>query len=230
MSEAAIEPVPETDPSPPHVALAAEPEIITGIDLSGFQNPRYVDWGAIRRAGHRFAILRATYGTHPDAFFKQHVAGARGEGLAAGGYAFFRQTQPVDAQRAALVQQYEAAGLGCGDIAPAIDLEPNDAGDGAPQPALYNSAGREFVESTRAHFGNVMTYIAPYFHSAIGHPAWVLEHPVWTSQWTHAAAPVWPKDWAMWQFTNNYRVPIPRALRATLQIDESRARSLPLIP
>jgi GH25 family lysozyme M1 (1,4-beta-N-acetylmuramidase) len=216
---------PGASASSPPLQPDATGDLLTGIDLSAFQIPKLVHWDAIVRAGHSFVIARATYGTHPDAAFVPHIANARAAGIKLlGGYAFYRQTQTVEAQLAALVAQYEAAELGCGDIVPALDLEWNTANDGAPKPALYNGAARELAEAIREKYGKCIIYTAPGFWWEMGHMPWVVEYPIWTAQWG-VRAPVWPAadKWSLWQFSNSYKVGL-------LTFDENRARELPRIP
>jgi GH25 family lysozyme M1 (1,4-beta-N-acetylmuramidase) len=181
------------------IAYSAAAGPTTGIDVSHFQRPEKLDYEGAA-AEHAFLIARASYGEKPDATVVEHIRRARSVGLQVGAYHFFRQHQPLEAQLDTLLDQLEEAGIGPGDIVPAIDLELNDSGkDGPVDAILHNTRGRELVELLSAHFGACMVYMSPGHYGAIGTPAWVLEHPVWVAHYG-VDAPAWPWGaWVMWQ-------------------------------
>ena len=172
----------------------------------------------------QFVIARACYGTAIDKAFGEHVRRGRAAGMQVGAYVFYRQHQSWEAQLALLAQQLDAAGLGAGDIVPAVDLETNSSGyDGPLDPASHNAGGRALVEAVAARWGEAIVYLSPGHWLELVRPAWVSEHAVWTAHWG-VAAPAWPSDWALWQCSASYQHPaFPRG-----PLDRNQARRLPL--
>lgn len=76
-----------TQPRPPSSMANRIPPGSDGIDVSHHQEP--IDWNAVKAAGHRFAIVRASYGggeSDVDRRYVQHRDGARAAGLVVGHY------------------------------------------------------------------------------------------------------------------------------------------------
>lgn len=180
------------------IACSAPAKQTTGIDVSHFQPPDRMPYGSIA-ADHRFIIARASYGSAADRAFNDHVRGARSAGLAVGGYHFFRQHQTVAEQLEFFDNRLRHAGIGSGDIVPAVDLEFNDSGnDGPVDVEAHNTRGRAIVEALSERFGACLVYLPVAHYDVLGRPGWVLEHPVWIAH--HGAPePRWPHDWAIWQ-------------------------------
>lgn len=203
---------------------------LTGIDVSQWQPAALVDYAALAEDGLKFVVARACYGTSPDSSFALHVDRARRAGLQVGGYAFFRQHQEWPRQFALLISQLDAAGLGAGDIVPAIDLETNSSGyDGPLDPAAHNGGGRALVEAVAERSGEALCYLSPGHWLELGRPAWITQPGValWVADWRAGDGPRWPADgaWALWQSSATYRSPaFPRG-----PLDHDMARRLPLI-
>jgi GH25 family lysozyme M1 (1,4-beta-N-acetylmuramidase) len=204
-------------------ARPGDQEEVSGIDVSHHQPAARFDWESIA-ADHRFVIARACYGRRVDGAFVEHARRAKAAGLHFGAYVFFRQRQPWQEQLDALARQLEGAGLGAGDIVPAIDLEANTDYDGPMDPAAHNGAGRALVEAVATRWGSALVYLAPGHWQELGRPAWVLEHAIWTAHWG-VEQPVWPARWAIWQRSATHHHPgFPGG-----PLDLNRARRLPRI-
>ena len=188
---------------------------IPGVGGSQYQDPAAIDWSVLART-HRFVIARATYGLKPDRTFVDHVARARAAGLQVGGYHFLWQDVGADAQLAAFRAQLDAAGIGAGDILPAVDLED----DGPRDFAIYEPRARRFIEG----MGEMLIYTGPDFYRRMGEPEWLRAYPWWIAHYTEADAPHCPwVDWAIWQHTGTGRVD-----GFDKQIDRNRARRVPV--
>lgn len=206
-----------------HPAPAAQTTF--GVDVSQFQPPGLIDYKKLRDSGHTFVIPRACYGTTLDTAYIEHVQLIRQAGLVAGSYAFFRQTQQAQAQFDVLLAQLHRAGIGPGDIVPAVDLETNVSGaDGKIDPAAHNKEGRKLVELVADRFGKALVYCSPGHWLEIGKPSWIGEHSQWTAHWG-VASPAWPKGWCIWQSSSTYR----DAGFTRGPLDRNQARYLPLI-
>lgn len=174
---------------------------ISGIDVSHHQAPDSMDYGGVASL-HQFLIARASYGVRPDATFLDHAHGARDAGLVVGSYLFFRQQQDWEQQFDALEEQLgDLEGLER-MIAPALDLEWNDAYDGPVDKNKHNTSGRALAEKIAETYGKCLIYLAPGFYQTLGEPQWLLDFPWWIAHYTSKPEPWCPwKRWAIWQFT-----------------------------
>ena len=212
---------PDADPAP---APDTEPDYLLGVDVSQYQRPDEIDWSVVALT-HRFCIARATYGLKPDPTFVRHIEGARAAGLQVGGYHFLWQDAPAEAQLEAFRAQLGEAGLGAGDILPAVDLE----ADGKRSPSIYVPRARAFLEA----LGAAMVYIGPAFYREVmGEAEWLRDYPWWVAHYTDRDAPDCPwVDWAIWQHRvaplTGYAGRDPKTGRP-LPIDQNRARRVPV--
>jgi lysozyme len=98
--------------------------MIKGIDVSGHQAG--ISWRAIKRAGIRFAFVKATEGvTFVDSSFERHVTQARRAGIPVGAYHFARpDTNISDRDPIAEADHFlDVAEPREGDLLPVLDLE-----------------------------------------------------------------------------------------------------------
>ncbi|TCP57113.1 glycosyl hydrolase family 25 [Tamaricihabitans halophyticus] len=113
-----------------------------GIDVSHWN--AVDDWNAVRGNNITYSIAKVTESTeHVDSAVGSHVNGARGAGIATGGYHFAR---PVDvaAQVAHFANNLNQHGLlNAGSIWPALDMEAEGFGDA-------NAFIRDFRDQFRA--------------------------------------------------------------------------------
>jgi GH25 family lysozyme M1 (1,4-beta-N-acetylmuramidase) len=175
---------------------------LTVLDVSHHQKP-----GSFSLEGHDGLIVRATYGTKPDALASTHAKVALDESKLVGAYHFYRQTQPKEAQLAAFIASMQNASADV--IAPTVDLEWNKAhGDGEVSRETFNTDARWMVEKLAARFGQCMIYLTPYFwFDVLGKPDWVMDHVLWLAHYTKPGWPALPptqpmplKHWAGHQY------------------------------
>ena len=155
------------------------------IDVSHFQNPTTLPWDEFR-GKVQLVMARASYGSSVlDSRCAEHVARARGIGAVVGIYSFFRPTQPVADQFAALEVQATKAGITNGDVCPAIDIEM----DPFPNPGTSVGTGwsgpcEDFANRVVERFGNCIIYMTQADWTLMGKPAWVLKRPLWVAEYT----------------------------------------------
>ena len=96
---------------------------LTGIDVSRHQG--VIDWPAVRRAGHAFAILKATDSTSYQyiGWFRENFPRARAAGLVPGAYHFLTRADGA-AQARYYVAEVQRAGGFDGTLA-VVDVETN---------------------------------------------------------------------------------------------------------
>lgn len=197
--------------------------LLRGIDVSKYQDPARVDYVKLAQT-HRFVFARATYGTHADDAFAEHVHHAQGAGLVVGAYHFYRPSLPVADQLTAFLSVVRPLGMGDQDgwLPPAIDLEK----DGTDFVSTDHYAPAEQLTACfREQFGAALVYLSPSFWTEIGHPAWIKQHLLWVAHWD-VQHPTTPDGvpWTLWQ----HRVaPLPGILPG--QVDQDYAHSLPLL-
>ena len=214
---------PASKPKPAATPLPVPAEERRGIDVSHHQHPSQINWTKLGET-HDFVIVRATYGTKPDEYFAEHIQRALDVGLRVGAYHFFRPGQPGVDQVEAFGDVVGKAGMGPGWIAPALDVEQNQAYDGTVTRERYAPA--EFIAREWLHtHGACLVYTNPSMWEQIGSPTWLDECSLWISHYG-VTAPKTPHGlpWSIWQ---HGVAPLPGIFGA--QIDQNVARSLPLI-
>jgi hypothetical protein len=185
--------------------------LLYGVDVSNYQDPARPDgvhtWAQLAQLGCNFAMVRFTYGTSRDARAVEHVRLIRAAGIAVGGYGFYRPSQLVTDQIAAFCAQALACGMQVGDLAPAIDIEP-DGPRGAPVQPGWVPALEALASGLIALFGAIVIYETQIGFGELGKPAPLLVLPQWPSHYTAASAPATPNQlvtrgapaqWSMWQ-------------------------------
>lgn len=142
-----------------------------GLDLSHHQQPDKFDWAALKAAGYKFLVCRASYGKGTaDRNFTRFAELARLHGFTFGTYLFYRQVHSVEDQLALFDSQIaKIGGLKPGDLFPALDMEDNSAnGDGKPNAAVFNSACLKIADSWRHRYGGAILYYSSFFPSYLG--------------------------------------------------------------
>jgi GH25 family lysozyme M1 (1,4-beta-N-acetylmuramidase) len=167
------------------------------IDVSHHQDPAAVPWEEMRgRVSHVY--VRGTYGMRPDERFGEHVSRARGIGAQVGGYHFYRRTQSAGAQIEAFLAVCRNAGVGPGDLAPALDLE---AEPGQHVDPSWDTGARAASDILTRLCGESLVYVTRADWHLLGAPAWVLHRPLWVAHYTPRPAPASPGGQrpVMWQ-------------------------------
>ena len=72
-------------------------KVLKGCDISYWQGS--VDFAKMYKAGIRFVIIRAGYGTKADKFFVSYIAGALAAGISVGVYWFIYASNTQDAEQ-----------------------------------------------------------------------------------------------------------------------------------
>lgn len=173
-----------------------------GIDVSYYQGD--IAWPRVRRAGVRFAWIRAYDGL--DVFDPQFVAnwtGARDAKILRGAYQFFRpELSPID-QADALIRLLRTHGLG--ELPPVLDIETTG---GLALDAVAARA-KAWIDRVRAELK-----LEPIVYTNYGMWRWrpateLGTQPLWLAHYT-TQCPSIPAPWArwsFWQYTDAGRVP-----------------------
>ena len=168
------------------------PAIGYGIDLSHWENPDTLPWETFRGKVD-FVIARACYGSKLDDRCVEHVKRARAIGAKVGVYAFFRPSEPVEAQHKAFVIMMLGAGIGPDDIRPTIDIEADTYPTLQPVTPAWSAPTEDFANRLTTLFGRPIIYQTHREWLEMGSPAWVLEHPLWVAHYVDHA-PATPGD------------------------------------
>jgi GH25 family lysozyme M1 (1,4-beta-N-acetylmuramidase) len=171
-----------------------------GLDLSHWENPDTLPWESFRGKVD-FVIARACYGSRPDEKCAEHIRHAREIGAKVGVYCFYRPSLPVDGQAAALLAMMNQAGIGSGDIVPAVDIEADTFPKMQPVTPAWSGPTADFVGRLVTLFGDALIYQTQREWRQMGSPAWVLERPLWCAHYTSAPSPATPggKAATIWQ-------------------------------
>lgn len=171
-----------------------------GVDVSHHQAPASLPWAKFAESSG-FCICRGSYGTMKDRVTAEHVKRARAAGLKVGLYHFFRPSQSVMDQLAVFRAQLQLAGIGPGDIVPAIDVEADPFPKLTAVSPAWQGSVLQFVDQMVAEFGDCMVYITQREFGQLGAPAWLLTRPLWVAHYTGAAKPATPgnKPATIWQ-------------------------------
>ncbi|WP_280476765.1 glycoside hydrolase family 25 protein [Nocardia asiatica] len=172
----------------------------TGPDVSSWQHTGAspIDWFAVKRSGHNFAMVKATEGlSYVNPYFVPDSLLMRAAGLARGTYHYARPNLPPEPQAA----MYAAVVLGQNgplDLPPVLDLE--DSGGLAPA-ALINWT-RRYLTTVQALTGRVpIVYTYPNFwRTAMADTSEFSEYPLWIADYRGNAQPEVPGGWPAWTF------------------------------
>lgn len=186
---------------------AADP---SGPDVSSWQHVdgRFIDWFAVRGAGHAFAMVKATEGvSYVNPYFVPDSILMRAAGVARGTYHYARPNLPPEPQAAL----YAAVVLGQNgplDLPPVLDLE-NAGGLG---PAGLIDWTHRYLNTVQALTGRVpIIYTYPNFwKSAMANTNEFTRYPLWIADYRGNEQPEvpggWP-TWTFWQTTDSGRIP-----------------------
>ncbi len=192
----------------PHAGVASAHRYpIHGIDVSRWQGE--IDWALAKRAGTRFAFIKATEGgDHLDPNFRRNWAGAKAAGVARGAYHFVYWCRPAKDQarwfRRHIPRDADA-------LPPVLDLEWNGHSERCarkvPREAALEKI-RLMLKALEAHTGRKpIIYTDITFHEDVMEGEFH-DYPFWIR--STAARPEKRYDqrpWEFWQFTTTGRVP-----------------------
>lgn len=186
---------PDIDSVAEGVTSCAAGSTIKGVDVSHFDGT--VDWGAARRGGIAFAIIKATEGaSFVDSHFAANWTNTRANGIVHGAYHFFRPKSDPVAQADFFVKV--AGSPKSGDLPPVIDLEVTD-GLTAAQVA---AGARMFLQRVQQKTGRVpMIYTSVrVFNSLLGGPTGFNPYSLWVANWNVRCPNIPNPPWTRWTF------------------------------
>lgn len=190
---------PRLPAAPPRLGLVGR--MTNGIDLS-LWNER-VPYRALRDAGARFAVVKATQGTTiVDPAFREHVASARREGMDVGAYHFYDYRVGGRAQADHFVDALVAAGALRRSLPLVVDVECFGP-FGAADRTWVRAELRAFVGRVYQRTGHLpMVYTSWYMWRQVtgGDPSFG-RLPLWVACW-RCSRPLLPTgwdDWDLWQ-------------------------------
>jgi len=183
---------------------------ISGIDVSHHQQD--IDFGAVRDAGHFFALMKATENNdHLDTRFANYVGEARSAGLAVGAYHVFDYTLDGKAQADHFIDRIEAVASVEGLLPPTVDVECWRDYYGASIHSVAAARLRDFVDQVYRRTGVLPTvYVSEYmWREVVGDASGFEDLLLWTASW-YRSSPIVPDGWdgwTFWQVSNKWRVP-----------------------
>ncbi len=192
----------------PHPGVAhAQRYSIHGVDISKWQGD--VDFEALKAAGNRFVIIKATEGgDHVDERFAANWAGAKAAGLHYGAYHFVYWCRPAHEQ-AEWFKQHIPNDPNA--MPPVLDLEWNGASRTCPgklDPEVAREKIAIMLKELEAHTGKKpIIYTDITFHKDVLE-GYFNEYPFWLrSVASDPEAKYVNRRWAIWQYTTTGRVP-----------------------
>ncbi|WP_431954039.1 glycoside hydrolase family 25 protein [Nocardia lijiangensis] len=181
-----------------------------GPDVSSWQHTggRLIDWFAVKRSGHDFAMVKATEGlSYINPYFVADSLLMRAAGMARGTYHYARPQLPPEPQ-AALYATIVLGQNGPLDLPPVLDLEHTGGLDPA---ALINWTHR-YLNTVQALTGRVpIVYTYPHFwKTAMANTSEFTHYPLWIADYRGNDQPEvpggWP-TWTFWQTTDSGSIP-----------------------
>jgi lysozyme len=192
----------------PHPGVArAHAHSIQGIDVSKWQDD--IDWHTVRRAGTRFAFIKATEGgDHLDSKFMENWAGAKQAGIPRSAYLFIWWCRPAAEQADWYIRNVPRDPDA---LPPVIDAEWNNHSRNCTRKVSREDALakiRIISDRLYRHYGKLpILYTDINFHKDVLEGVH-LDNPFWLR--STAAEPhqrYRGRRWTMWQFTQTGRVP-----------------------
>lgn len=180
---------------------------VQGIDAARFQNT--IDWRQVRRAGVRFAFLKATEGGDLlDPKFKEHWRGAGRARIARGAYHFYYFCTRPEVQARWFIRNVPKAGR---NLPPVLDMEWNPFSPTCqrrPSAATVRAEMQTWLDIVERHYRQrPVIYTTPGFYKDArldrlkGYEFWLRT----TAKTPREAFP--GQSWTFWQFTATGIVP-----------------------
>ncbi|WP_405178780.1 glycoside hydrolase family 25 protein [Nocardia sp. NBC_01377] len=172
----------------------------TGPDVSSWQHidGRMIDWFAVRRSGHQFAMVKATEGlSYVNPYFVPDSLLMRAAGVARGTYHYAQPGLPPEPQAAL----YAAVVLGQNgplDLPPVLDMEHS----GGLDPAGLIDWTHRYLNTVRTLTGRMpIIYTYPNFwKSAMANTNVFTAYPLWIADYRGNDQPEVPGGWPAWTF------------------------------
>ena len=197
---------------PPTVQAAPPPNSLPGIDVSHWQGT--INWAKVAADGQRFVIAKATDGrTFDDPMYATNKAEATAAGLAFTAYHFARPDGSADDAILEADHFVQVAGLGPGNLLPALDIEVS----GGLGPKALTAWALAWLGEVRAKLGvKPMVYTSPNgWETRFGDTTAIADAGytvLWVAHWG-VSSPTLPANdwsghgWSFWQYTNCGSVP-----------------------
>ncbi len=201
-------PYPRKGDSDPHDGVAAARQhAVQGIDVSKYQFD--IDWKEVKKAGTRFAFIKATEGgDHLDSNFRDNWEGAKEAGVPRGAYHFVFWCRPAKDQIRWYIRNVPKDPEA---LPPVLDVEWNHLSR-CPRttPEKARAKMRELLKAFHAHYGKKpIIYTDITFHEDVLEGITEFDdYPFWIR--SVAAKPherYENRQWEFWQFTATGRVP-----------------------
>jgi lysozyme len=195
------------DHKPHKDVKAAHVMPVQGIDVSYWQGE--IDWQTVRRAGIRFAFIKATEGgDHLDPKFLENWHGAQRAGIARGAYHFVYWCRPVHEQALWFMLNVPPDPDA---LPPVLDLEWNSHSKTCPRKVSRDVALAKIkvmLEAMQAHTGKrPIIYTDPAFHRDVLQGQ-LKEYHFWLRSVAARPQDIYgSRRWAFWQFTMTGHVP-----------------------
>jgi lysozyme len=186
----------------------AQKYAVHGVDVSRYQG--HIDWHEARKAGTRFAFIKATEGgDHADENFALHWMMAKDAGVPRGAYHFYYWCRPVQDQ---IKWFFEHVPVERDALPPVLDVEwYGAASEKCPHKVPRDKAlkaMKTFLTAAEKHYGK-----RPIIYTTIDFYRDVIDgdlhdYPLWVR--TVNAEPherYGDRRWVMWQYTDQGRVP-----------------------
>ncbi|MBD0318854.1 MAG: glycoside hydrolase family 25 protein [Gemmatimonadetes bacterium] len=198
------------------VLRADTPRRVPGIDVSHHQGT--INWTAVKRAGIRFAFIKATEGGDwTDPAFAGNWRRAREAGVMRGAYHYYRPQTHSAVQARHFLRRVS---VGRSDLPPVLDVE---ATDGVSNATLRRGV-RNWLRTVEAETGKrPIIYVSRRFAPRLA--AEFSDYPLWIADY-RGGAPAVPRGWRRWTFwqhsergrVSGIRTPVDRNwFRGTLE-------------
>ena len=194
--------------APGWVPTAGASGRLHGPDVSKYQHTdgRLIDWGAVKRSGSSFAIIKASGGSNrTDPWFAREWAAAGRAGMVRGAYHYADPSQPADEQAAHVVEVVGTT-REAGDLPIALDLE--STGGLSPKAlAVWAHTFLDGVERRTGRLPLLYTYVSFWQHQMANNRTFGA-YPLWLARYSATSpAPLagWTQ-WTFWQHTSSARV------------------------
>jgi lysozyme len=204
----AANPYPRKGDSDPHDGVVAAKRMpIQGIDVSKYQFD--IDWDEVKRAGTRFAFIKATEGGDLlDTRFKENWTGAKEAGVPRGAYHFVFWCRPAKDQVRWFTRHVPKDPDA---LPPVLDVEWNHLSScKRPSAEKARAKMREMLRAFEAHYGKKpIIYTDITFHEDVLEGTTEFnDYPFWIRSVADLPQARYEnRQWEFWQFTATGRVP-----------------------
>lgn len=173
-----------------------------GIDVSGWQDPKSVDWTKVKASGISFVMIKRSEGNKAMTTFDEHYAGSKSVGMNVGAYHYLKALTVAESEKEADTFISLLKGLKF-EMPVALDIE--DKSQAGLGKKLLTDMCIAFLTKLEAAGYWAMLYCNSNWLNNILDKPRLDRFALWLANWS-TNKPTWCNNYGIWQYTDEGKV------------------------